>query len=108
MSLIIPLAVLVLMWAVLILPQQRRVKAHQAFVDQLGVGDEVITTSGVFGTITALDDETASLRIADGVEITIARLAIGRSQHDASNADDTSDAPNRGAVAEPSDSDPIE
>lgn len=71
---------LALTWAFVIVPQQRRVKAHQAFVAGLLVGDDVVTTAGVYGTITDLSDERARLEIAPGVEITIARAAIGRPQ----------------------------
>ncbi len=78
MELLVPIVILGLMWAVLILPQQRRVKQHRAFVESVQVGDEVVTTSGIHGTITALDRDEARLRIAPGVEITIARPALGR------------------------------
>ncbi len=80
MALLIPLAVLALMWAFLILPQQKRVRAHRAFVTSLSVGDDVITTSGLYGTVVGLDTETAQLAIAPGVEITVARMAIGQAQ----------------------------
>lgn len=80
MELLVPLALLALMWVVLILPQQRRVRRHRAFVDALSIGDEVVTTSGMYGTVTELDGEQARLRIAPDVEITVARLAIGRPQ----------------------------
>jgi len=79
-ELLVPLALLALMWVVLILPQQRRVRRHRTFVDALSIGDEVVTTSGMYGTVTELDGEQARLRIAPDVEITVARLAIGRPQ----------------------------
>ena len=80
MQLIILVVLLALAWGFVILPQQRRVKEHRAFVDALTVGDEVITTAGVYGTVTELEDEKVRLLIAPQVEITIARLAIGRPQ----------------------------
>lgn len=76
---IIVLAVtLGLTWLLFILPQQRRIRAHQAVVARLQVGDEVMTTSGMYGTITALDDETASLEIAPGTTVRFARGAVAR------------------------------
>ena len=51
----LPLMFLVL-WAIVILPQQRRMRAHQALVSVLKEGDEVMTTSGILGTISAMDD----------------------------------------------------
>lgn len=80
MELLVPIAILGVMYAVLILPQQRRVKEHRAYVASLQVGDAVVTTSGLFGTVTALDAEQARLRIAPDVEVTMARMAIARPQ----------------------------
>jgi preprotein translocase subunit YajC len=44
----------------------------------IAVGDEVMLTSGVFGTVTALEDDRASLEVATGVVISVARGAIGQ------------------------------
>jgi preprotein translocase subunit YajC len=79
-ELLVPIAILGVMWFVLLRPQQQRVKQHRNFVASVQVGDEVVTTSGLFGTVTALDDDRARLRVAPDVEVTIARLAIGRPQ----------------------------
>jgi preprotein translocase subunit YajC len=79
-QLVVLLVMLAAAWGFVIVPQQRRIKAHRAFVGALAVGDDVVTSAGVYGTITALDTETARLRVAPEVEITIARMAIGRHQ----------------------------
>src|SRR5688572_13403982 len=73
----LPLMFLVL-WAIVILPQQRRMRAHQALVAQLEEGDEVMTTSGILGTITAMDDEVLHLEVAPGIRLRIVRAAIAR------------------------------
>ena len=73
----LPLMFLVL-WAIVILPQQRRMRAHQALVSVLEVGDEVMTTSGILGTITAMDDEVLHLEVAPGIRLRIVRAAIAR------------------------------
>ena len=75
--LILPLMFLAL-WAIVILPQQRRMRAHQALVSVLDVGDEVMTTSGILGTITAIDDEVLHLEVAPGVTLRIVRGAVAR------------------------------
>jgi len=67
-----------LMWVLFILPQQRRVRAHQALVAQLGAGDEVMLTSGIHGRITALDDQVVHLEVAPGVVLRVARGAVAR------------------------------
>lgn len=73
----LPLMFLAL-WAIVILPQQRRMRAHQALVSVLEEGDEVMTTSGILGTITAIDDEVLHLEVAPGTTLRIVRAAIAR------------------------------
>jgi preprotein translocase subunit YajC len=62
----------------IVLPQRRRMAAHQALMATLQLGDEVITSSGIYGTIRSLGDATIDLEIATGVTITIARGAIAQ------------------------------
>jgi preprotein translocase subunit YajC len=78
-----------LMWALLILPQQRRMKAHQAVVASLQVGDEVVTAGGVYGTITSVDDETLAVEVAPGVVLRVLRSAV--SQRIAPDEDEVED-----------------
>lgn len=56
--------------------QRRRVRDLQAMQGALTVGDEIRTTSGLFGTVTALDDSTMSLQVADGVVVRFDRRAV--------------------------------
>src|SRR3954447_24726943 len=65
-------------WVLIILPQQRRVRAHQALVRAIEVGDEVMTTSGLYGTITSLDEEDVLLEVAPGTVLKFARGAIAK------------------------------
>jgi preprotein translocase subunit YajC len=76
--LLILVGVFVLMWALVILPEQRRRKEHIAVVARLQVGDEVMTTAGLYGTIADLDDEVVSLEVAPGTVLRVARGAVGR------------------------------
>lgn len=70
--LLIPVA----MYLLLIRPQRRRMREQQALQSQLEVGDEVITTSGVYGFITGFEDDRIWLEIDDDVQIRIARAAV--------------------------------
>ena len=70
------LFILILMWFLLIRPQRRRQLESQRLVDSLSVGKEVVTAGGLYGTITALDDDEVRVEIADGVEVRIAKRAI--------------------------------
>ena len=65
-------------WVLLVVPQQRRQRAHQQVLGALAVGQEVITTAGLYGTIAALDGDVVHLEVAPGTTIRIARLAILR------------------------------
>jgi preprotein translocase subunit YajC len=67
MSFLIIIILFAVAWVVLILPKQRELKRHNAFVQSLAVGDEVMTGSGIYGTL---------VEVAPGVEIKIARRAI--------------------------------
>lgn len=78
---------LALIWLVLMVgtfylllwrPQQRRVASVRRLQTALREGDEVVTTSGIFGRIERLDDEVVDLEIAPGTVIRIARGAIGQ------------------------------
>lgn len=73
----IPLIVVgVLMYAVLILPQQRRTREHKALLASLDVGDEVLTSSGIYGFVAALEDDVLWLEVADGVELKMSRSSV--------------------------------
>jgi preprotein translocase subunit YajC len=72
-------AVLALAFFLLVVrPQRRRVTTHRDFVQALARGDEVITTGGLFGVITDLDDDTVSLEVAPAVVLRVARMAIAQ------------------------------
>ena len=68
----------VLFYFLMIRPQQRRQRAQRELLASLEEGDEVVTIGGMFGTITALDDERATLEVAPNVEIEFVRTAIAR------------------------------
>lgn len=59
-------------------PQQRRMAAVRDLQKNLQEGDEVLTTSGIYGRITKLRDDSADLEIASGIVIKVARGAIGQ------------------------------
>jgi preprotein translocase subunit YajC len=71
---------LLLLWVVIVLPQQRRVRAHRALVAQIEIGDEVMTTSGMFGTIVDVqpEDDLVLVEVAPGLQLRFVRGAIAR------------------------------
>jgi preprotein translocase subunit YajC len=76
MSTILLIVLFVLAWVVLILPKQRELKRHNALVARLSVGDEVMSGSGIYGTITAIDGDVVHLEVAPGLELKIAKRAV--------------------------------
>ena len=69
---LIPLA----LYFFMIRPQRRRVRDQQALQRSIGVGDEIVTTSGIFGFITGEEGDKFWLEIDDDVQIRIARAAV--------------------------------
>lgn len=55
----------------LIRPQQKRMKTHREFLSKLKKGDEVITSSGMYGKIVGITESIVTLEIAEGVKIKI-------------------------------------
>ena len=65
-------------YVMLILPQQRQRKKTQAMLAALKNGDKIVTTSGIYGTVSGIDGDTVILKIADQVKIRITRSAIAQ------------------------------
>jgi preprotein translocase subunit YajC len=65
-----------LLFAMLIVPRQRELRRHQALSASLEVGDQVMTGAGLYGTLTALDDDLAWVEISPGVVVKMARRAV--------------------------------
>jgi preprotein translocase subunit YajC len=66
------------MYFLMIRPQRRKMRSQQELQSSIDVGDEVMTTSGVYGFVTLLEDDIAWLEIDDNVQIRIARQALQR------------------------------
>ncbi len=72
------IAIFAVMWFFMIRPQQVRQKKWQQMIDNLKVGDRVVTRGGLYGTIVKLrDDNTLRLQIADDVTVKMVKNGIG-------------------------------
>jgi preprotein translocase subunit YajC len=60
----------------LIRPQQRKAKDHQAMVSKLAQGDEVVTAGGLLGRVLEVGDTFVTLEIADGVRVKVQRFQV--------------------------------
>ena len=80
-SLLVSLMPFVLMigifYVLVLMPMRRRQKKIDEFQSGLKVGDRVITTSGIYGVITKIEDKAIQIQIADKVRIDVARAAVG-------------------------------
>jgi len=61
------------MWFLIIAPQRKRQKAHEKMLSELKSGDEIVTTGGIFGTITNVKDDCFVVRIADNTKIELGK-----------------------------------
>lgn len=87
---LIPFAlVLAIFYFVIMLPMKRRQKKVQEFLDALKVGDRVVTTGGLYGSITKLHEQSVSLQVAPNVRLEVARPAIVGLQGQAPVVDST-------------------
>lgn len=79
LGIVLWLVVLIAAFFVLIVrPQRRQLSAHRELIDSLAVGDAVITTSGIYGTIRAMRDDVVDLEITSGVVVKLALGAVAR------------------------------
>ncbi len=78
-SLLLYFALLAIAFYLLIIrPQQQRQRQQRELQSTLKVGDRVTTVSGIFGTVTSMDADTVTLRIAEGVDVEFARGAMSQ------------------------------
>ena len=70
------LALFALFYFVLIRPQKAQQQKHLEFVQSLSRGDEVVSSSGIIGTITGMTEKVVTLEIAPGTEIKLLRSQV--------------------------------
>jgi preprotein translocase subunit YajC len=58
-------------------PQRRNAMIRRQLLNAVEVGDEIVTTGGVYGTVVAIEDDTLDVEIAPGVVVKLARGAVG-------------------------------
>ena len=63
-------------WFMMIRPQMKKAKEHKALVEARQKGDEVILQAGITGRISKIGDNYLHVEVADGVEITVQKLAV--------------------------------
>ena len=74
--LIILVLLLVVMYVLMIRPQRQRQQQQQATIEGAGVGDDILTTGGIYGTVTEAEGDDVVVEIADGLEVHMTRRGI--------------------------------
>lgn len=76
-SMLVPLGIVfVIFYLLIIRPEGKKRREHLRFLDALKVGDEVVTTGGLVGKITAVDDATVKVRVSKNTTVDILRSSI--------------------------------
>lgn len=78
LSLVPFVLIFVIFYFMLILPQQKKQKQQKVMLEALKKGDKVVTSSGIWGTVTNLGKDTVTLQIADNTKIKMQRDYIAR------------------------------
>ena len=77
MSLVPFVLIFVIMWFLIIRPQQRRVKSHQELIKNVRRGDTVVTSGGIVGKVSkVIDDAELEVEIAEGVRVRLVKGMI--------------------------------
>ncbi len=77
MSFLIVMALLlVVMYVMMIRPQRRRQQEQQSMIEGAGVGDDVLTTGGIYGTVKEAEGDDIVVEIADGLSVHMTRRGI--------------------------------
>ena len=70
--------IFVIMYFLMIRPQQKKVKEHKAMVEALRRGDQVVTSGGLIGKVVGIDANEVQLEIAPNVKVRIVRATISQ------------------------------
>ena len=88
MQVVVLFVMLGALYAFMIVPQQRKMKAHQALLRSLEEGDLVVTSSGIFGAIAEVEDDVVWLEVAPEVELKIMKSSVTEKVADFDTDDD--------------------
>ncbi len=72
------LLIFVIFYVLMIRPQQKRMKEHQAQIAAVKKGDEVVTAGGIRGRVTKVSDDEAEVEIANGVRVRIVKSTLSQ------------------------------
>jgi preprotein translocase subunit YajC len=83
----------------MVIPQRKQRAKQQAFLAKLGVGDEVVTSGGIYGTITHIEEGVAHLEVDTDVVIRVAVSSLSRAANPAEESADSDHDDDEGSSA---------
>ncbi|PTW01244.1 preprotein translocase subunit YajC [Halanaerobium saccharolyticum] len=75
-------------WFFLIRPQQKQKKEHQNMLDNLSIGDKIVTIGGIKGKIIKIKDSNVRVRVSSNVDIDFVKNAVSRVEEKSSSKND--------------------
>ena len=64
------------MYLLVVLPQRRRMAAHERMVSDIAVGTEIVTAGGIYGTVMSIGDEELGVEVAPGTILRVSKRAV--------------------------------
>jgi preprotein translocase subunit YajC len=77
-QLLLPILMFGALYFLMLRPQKKKAEAQRQLLNNLKEGTEVMTTSGIYGFVTAVDGDIVWLEIASGVDVRVVKAAISR------------------------------
>ncbi len=105
MSFLVLIILMGALYAFMIVPQQRKMKAHNALLKSLREGDIVVTSAGIYGAVVEIEADVIWLEVAPDIELKILRSAIADRVEHSDDPTDTGDGDFDEADFDDSDSD---
>jgi preprotein translocase subunit YajC len=98
MGILIFIPMLLIMYFLMIRPQQKKMREHQALISSVKAGDEVVTSAGIYGIVSEVDGDVIWLEVAQEIELKVRRSSIeglvgGTTSDKAEDAESTNVSP---------------
>ncbi len=90
-QLMLPVIMMLILYFVWIRPAGKERKSHQTMLDALKRGDEVVTSSGILGTVADIQEKVMTLEVARNVKIRVLKSSVSKRVADLADADDKSE-----------------
>ena len=103
-SFVIVLLLLLLgLWVLMIRPQRRRQQAQQAMLENVRVGDEILTAGGLYAIVSRVGEDEITVELAPGVDVRLSKRAIAAVMPDETDTEEEEEdeAPEPEALVEP-------